>query len=415
MHTNLFFKALGIKSDRSAIAAFADLSTVSPEMLRYYNDTDILPSGGDLDKVCLAAGITPVQLMLRMGIVDQRLKKLLAANADQVYDTIAKMLPEEENDAHQRMEPNFSTRLGSLYRADCLDLLRDMPSDSVDLCFADPPFNLDKLYPSGIDDNLKEAQYVDWCEQWAAECVRVLKPGGSLFIWNLPKWNTLMSSFLNDRLTFRHWISVDIKYRLPITGRLYPSHYSLLYYCKGPKPNTFHPDRLPMEVCPSCGEDLRDYGGYKHKMNPCGVNLADVWYDIPPVRHAKYKRRNGANELSIKLLDRIVEMASEEGDLVFDPFGGAGTTYVVAEMKNRRWIGCEIGPLDDIINRFDRIEEEKQFLRKYREDYNHLFTAATLRLRRSRGLWTTETVAHKANGNGAGSNGNALQLELGKG
>jgi site-specific DNA-methyltransferase (adenine-specific) len=218
--------------------------------------------------------------------------------------------------------------------------------------------------------------------------VRVLKPGGSLFIWNLPKWNTSMAEFLNSRLTFRHWIAVDIKYRLPIAGRLYPSHYSLLYFCKGPKPTTFHPDRLPMEVCPSCAEDLRDYGGYKSKMNPAGVNMADVWYDISPVRHAKYKGREGANELSIKLMDRVIEMASEEGDVVFDPFGGAGTTYVVAEIKNRRWIGAEIGPVDHIVQRFDRLDDERCNVERLRRNYNTLFTEATLKIRRLRGLWT---------------------------
>ena len=71
----------------------------------------------------------------------------------------------------------------------------------------------------------------------------------------------------------------------------------LLYYVKGPQARVFHPDRLPMQVCPHCAGDLRDYGGYKDKMNPRGVNLSDVWWDISPVRHAKYKRRNGANEL----------------------------------------------------------------------------------------------------------------------
>ena len=112
------------------------------------------------------------------------------------------------------------------------------------------------------------------------ECIRVMKDGGSLFVWNLPKWNGILSGFLSDRLTFRHWIAVDIKYSLPIKGRFYPSHYSLLYYCKGEKSNTFRPDRLPMPVCPHCHGDLRDYGGYKHRMNPKGVNIPDVWTDI---------------------------------------------------------------------------------------------------------------------------------------
>ncbi|MDY0039960.1 MAG: site-specific DNA-methyltransferase [Desulforhabdus sp.] len=186
------------------------------------------------------------------------------------------------------------------------------------------------------------------CETWAGECIRLLKPGGSLFIWNIPKWNTHLSAYLNARLTFRHWIAVDIKYSLPISGRLYSSHYSLLYYCKGEKPKTFHPDRLPMEICPVCKADLRDYGGYKDKINPKGVNLTDVWMDIAPVRHRKYKKRKGSNELSVKLMDRIIEMSSDEGDVIFDPLGGSGTTYVVAEIKRRRWLGIELGPVEDI-------------------------------------------------------------------
>jgi site-specific DNA-methyltransferase (adenine-specific) len=60
-------------------------------------------------------------------------------------------------------------------------------------------------------------------------------------------------------------------------------------------------------------------------MNPAGVNLTDVWYDIPPVRHSKYKKR-AANELSLKLMDRVVALASDPGSLVLDPFGGSGTT-----------------------------------------------------------------------------------------
>jgi site-specific DNA-methyltransferase (adenine-specific) len=73
-------------------------------------------------------------------------------------------------------------------------------------------------------------------------------------------------------------------------------------------------------------------------MSPKGVNLTDVWWDISPVRHAKYKRRNGANELSLKIMDRVIEMSTDEGDLVLDPFGGAGTTYMAAELKGRRWV-----------------------------------------------------------------------------
>lgn len=201
-----------------------------------------------------------------------------------------------------------------------------MPSleaESVDLLFADPPFNLGKTYTSKINDALEEQHYIDWSKRWITEAIKLLKPGGAFFLYNLPKWNLRLGDFLADRLTFRHWIAINMTYRLPIQGRLYPSHYSLLYYVKGAKPAIFHPDRLPIETCRHCGGEKHDYGGYKNKMNPRGVNLADFWDDIPPVRHLKYKRRK-ANELSLKLLDRVIAMASDPASLVFDPFGGSG-------------------------------------------------------------------------------------------
>lgn len=320
--------------------------------------------------------------------IDIELADAIAKNAI----NIARMLSIKRTPAStvSELEPAFSTSLGDLYQADCLDLLRHIPSDSVDLVFADPPFNLNKTYSSNIDDDLKETEYLHWCEAWIEECCRVLRPGGSMFVWNIPKWSTHISGMLNSRVTFRHWIAVDVKYSLPISGRLYPSHYGLLYYTKAGAQPTFHPDRLPMLACPKCGADLKDYGGYKSKMNPLGISLSDVWYDISPVRHTKYKKRKEANELPIRLLDRILELASNEGDLVFDPFGGAGTTFAVAEMKGRRWIGTELGPVEQVKERFTDLSKEKEYLDSIRSRYNKLFADDMYVLRKARGLWTCD-------------------------
>jgi site-specific DNA-methyltransferase (adenine-specific) len=284
----------------------------------------------------------------------------------------------------QKFNPVFRTTLGELYNVDCMHLLRGLPENSIDCIFADPPFNLGKDYGSKVNDKLEKYDYLGWCYAWLEECCRVLKPKGSLFVYNLPKWNIHIASYLDKFLTFRHWISVDIKFTLPIPKRLYPSHYSLLYFVKGPLPKTFHPSRLPMETCRHCGGEIKDYGGYKNKMNPNGINLADVWTDIPPVRHAKFKTR-GANELSMKLLDRVLDIATDEGDLVLDPFGGSGTTFIVAEIKGRKWIGSEIEDCKPIIERFRKIEDQKDNLEKYRKNLNQLFTKEALKLRKKFG------------------------------
>jgi len=253
------------------------------------------------------------------------------------------------------------------------------------MCFLPiPPSICKKNYGAQVNDGLGDAEYIEWCYRWIDEGIRLLKPGGAFYLYNLPKWNVHLSSYLAQRLTFRHWIAVDIKFSLPIQGRLYPSHYSLLYFIKGTKPNTFNPPRLPLETCRHCGGEIKDYGGYKSKMNPRGVNLSDVWTDIPPVRHSKYKTRR-ANELGLKMMDRVLDISSREDDIVFDPFGGSGTTYVAAELKGRRWLGVEVSTCQDIVQRFSTIRYDGDHLAGIRKKLNVLFTEEALEIRRKKG------------------------------
>ena len=130
-------------------------------------------------------------------------------------------------------------------------------------------------------------------------------------------------------------------------------------------------------------------------MNPKGVNLTDVWLDIPPVRHAKYKKRKEANELSIKLLDRIIEMSSNCKDVIFDPFGGSGTTYIVSELKKRKWLGIEMGPIGGIVRRFRKIRSEKDYLDNIRSKYNRLFSTKSIAERNKRHIWTHLSIKKK--------------------
>jgi len=246
----------------------------------------------------------------------------------------------------------FSTQKGVLFKGDIQEILPFIQSESIDTIFADPPFNLAKVYGANVNDSKSEKEYVAWCRAWMNECIRVVKPGGAIFIYNLPKWNIILGNHLTDAgMTFRHWITVNMKLSLPIPGRLYPSHYSLLYYTKG-TPKTFGKIRTPIETCRHCGKEIKDYGGHRGAMNPNGVNLTDVWNDITPVRHRKFKSsKRLANQLSTKILERVIHLSTNECDLVMDPFGGSGTTYDVCERLNRHWIGVEIENCDVIIER----------------------------------------------------------------
>jgi len=270
----------------------------------------------------------------------------------QVTDTTVPRRPDPAVDGVSALDAAlaFESVLGRLYQGDCLQLFPEIDADSVDLLFADPPFNLGKDYGLGVKDSLGETDYLTWTSHWITHAARVLKPGGSMFVFHLPKWNVEIGHLLNDlAMVFRHWIAVDIKLSLPIQGRLYPAHYSLLYYTKG-KPRRFQNLRVPIPICRHCGGDIKDYGGHRGKLHPQGLNLSDVWLDIPPVRHRSTKRR-AANELSEKLLRRVLEIASAPGDVVLDPFGGSGTTFAVAEQLHRHWIGFELGDCEPIVGR----------------------------------------------------------------
>ena len=252
------------------------------------------------------------------------------------------------------IQPAYVSSLGALFSEDCMDLLPRIKDGVVDTVFADPPFNLGKEYGANCDDLKPEEQYLTWCKQWVAECVRTIKPGGAFFLYNLPKWNVILGAYLTELgMDFRHWIAIEMSASLPIPGRLHPSHYSLLYYTKG-KPNTFRRIRTPIQTCRHCDGEVKDYGGHRGAMNPNGVNLKDVWSDIPPVRHWKFKsKERRANALSTKILDRVVEMSTNAGELVVDPFGGSGTTFAVCEKTGRKWIGTEIDFAQEIIDRLE--------------------------------------------------------------
>ncbi len=217
---------------------------------------------------------------------------------DQQFDVTPFLKPVRRGPSPIHVTPH-----GALYAADCMKLLPLVKDEVVDTIFADPPFNIGKEYGKNTDDSLPDEHYIQWCREWLAECVRVLKPGGSLFLYNLPKWNVLLGAFLHEQgLEFRHWIAIEISACLPIPSRLHPSHYSLLYYSKG-KVKTFYRIRTPILTCRHCGGEVKDYGGHRDAMNPKGVTLKDVWTDIPPVRHWKFKSRNRrANALSTKIL-----------------------------------------------------------------------------------------------------------------
>ncbi len=231
--------------------------------------------------------------------------------------------------------------LNEILCGDSIEEMRKISDNTIDMTFADPPFNLNKKYGNYKDKKAAD-DYIKWCTQWLSEMVRITKPTGSILVHNIPKWLIYFANHLNTIATFKHWIAWD-SMSTPLGKTLLPAHYGILFYTKCPKGFKFNELRAPHKKCRKCDEMIKDYGGKKSQINPYGTLLSDVWADIHRIRH-KTRRDAHPCQLPEPLLERLILMTTKEGDIVLDPFIGAGTTALAAKRLGRNYIGIDIDP-----------------------------------------------------------------------
>lgn len=225
-----------------------------------------------------------------------------------------------------------------IHRGDAIEILKRYPDNSIDLAFADPPYNLNKDY-SSYEDGTEDAKYIEWCNSWLKEYARVIKPSGSLYVLNLPRWTMHHAAFLNRHLSFQNWIVWNALSEP--RGKLMPAHYGLLFYTKHPTDFTFNYDDV--------GE--LDAGYYclrascVRKRKEAGADdkerLTDIWSDVHRIKHKKDRDYHPC-QLPDALLERIIRLSTNEGDVVLDALCGVGTTPIVAAKLRRCYVGIDI-------------------------------------------------------------------------
>jgi site-specific DNA-methyltransferase (adenine-specific) len=261
--------------------------------------------------------------------------------------------------AKYTIQPSFFTppqekaNQSRLILGDSLEELRKLPENSIDFAFADPPYNLKKKYNSYSDD-LSITEYFEWCDDWISELARVLRPGRTCAILNMPLWDIRHFLHMEKILQFQNWIAWDA---LSFPVRLImPAHYGIICFSKGPScplpglvgqsgefnikstTRTFQPlEPLAEWYClrSSCVRTRQ-----LTKMDDRGP-LTDLWWDIHRLKHNS-RRVDHPCQLPPQLMYRLISIFTKPEEVVLDCFNGAGTTTLTAHQLNRQYIGIEL-------------------------------------------------------------------------
>jgi len=236
-----------------------------------------------------------------------------------------------------------------VYVGDCLNVMHTLEGQSVDLVFADPPFNLGQKYVEHHDVQ-PDSVYGDWTRQWVFGSTRLVREGGSIFVHCHDDFVDIVSLTLKEAGLHRvNWIVLHQEFGQHTDRKFIPSHNHLLWFCRGEHYTFNVDDVLEPSRRASVYGDTRVMASPRKGMRP----FLDVWYGpyLGRVQGNNAERmsvKNGAlvnhpNQLPEMYLARIIRAASNPGDLVLDPFLGSGTTLTVAAALKRQGLGIEKG------------------------------------------------------------------------
>jgi DNA modification methylase len=230
-----------------------------------------------------------------------------------------------------------------LYLGDCRDVLATLPEKgTVDLIFADPPFNWDVPYAEW-NDGMPRAEYERFTFDWLDGCIDALAPHGSLWV-NIPDDTAaeIVVHLTRRGLTMINWCVWHFRFGQNRDSSFILSKVHALYFAKDPQNRTWNPEPV---LEPSDRASIYADPRTMAKSDNKGKRLPmDVWYGKYWGRiqgNNKERRDQHHNQIPEAYLERVVLSCSNEGDLVLDPFTGSGTTCTVARAYGRRSIGIE--------------------------------------------------------------------------
>ncbi len=234
----------------------------------------------------------------------------------------------------------MKAELNKIYNMGCVEGMKFIPDNTIDLVITDPPFaiefkakrsNYNRTEANVLEGyrEIPKKQYYDFTVQWMKQVYRILNDSGSMYIFS--GWNNLKDILVAiDELGFITVNHIIWKYQFGVVTKrkFVTSHYHCLYVCKNDEKRKFFPyERFEKNLRDVCGRSLH----YEDK--------EDVWYIKREYWNGDQKT---PTKLPAELIRKILTYSSKENDAVLDPFLGSGQVAVVSRMMHRRYIGFEV-------------------------------------------------------------------------
>ncbi|MFN4144559.1 MAG: adenine-specific DNA-methyltransferase [Runella sp.] len=236
----------------------------------------------------------------------------------------------------------YGTPKHKIIHGDALQALRQITDNSVDLIFADPPYNIGKNFNGHKDKWKSEEEYLDWCYQWLDLCIEKLKPNGSFYVMTATQFMPFFDVYLRKKLHILSRIIWFYDSSGVQAKKYFGSMYEPILYCVKDKNNyTFNADDILVEAKTGAKRKLVDYRKSPPMLYSSEKVPGNVW-EFPRVRYRMEEYENHPTQKPIALLERIIKASSNEGDLIMDPFSGTFTTCFVAKELGRHSIGIEL-------------------------------------------------------------------------
>lgn len=226
---------------------------------------------------------------------------------------------------------------------DSINVLKQIKDKSINLIFADAPYNIGKDFGNNSDKWESVESYISWCKEWIDECMRVLTDDGSMYFMTATQHMPYLDTFVAEKYN----VLCRIVWAYDSSGvqskKVYGSLYEpILMINKSKKSKyTFNYEDILVEAKTGSQRKLIDYR--KNPPQPYNTQKVpgNVW-EFSRVRFKMDEYENHPTQKPEALLERIIKASSNEGDIVLDPFSGSFSTSAVAVRLGRAAIGIDL-------------------------------------------------------------------------